>query len=106
MSKARGLRLAFWSNVIEPIVLVEKNYEAVLLPAAAARCNQATQTESQTSHRHWFGNCFCSHCEVLEVFVVAVTAIVEGDCRASIKQRTESVGELSGSLEVVRFVLG
>src|SRR4028118_444310 len=32
MSQARGLGLAFWSNVIEPIVLVEKNYEAVLLP--------------------------------------------------------------------------
>ncbi len=50
-----------------------------LASAAAAGCNQATQTESQTSHCHWFGNCFCAHCEVLEVCVVAVTAIVEGD---------------------------
>src|SRR4028118_1111412 len=32
MSQARGLHLAFLSNVIEPIVYVEKNYEAVLLP--------------------------------------------------------------------------
>ena len=73
-------------------------------PATAARCNQATQTESRTSHRHWFGNCLCGHCEVLEVSVPAVTAIVEGDYRASIKQRTQPVVVLWGSLEVVRSV--
>ena len=70
---------SFLSNVIEPIVPVEKKLGSRLASAAAAGCNQATQTESQTSHRHRFWNCFGAHGEVLEVCVVAVTAIVEGD---------------------------
>ena len=50
-----------------------------LARAAAACCNQATETESQTSHGNRFGNCFGAHGEVLEILVVTVTAIVKGD---------------------------